>query len=287
VTTSDLVPHDILVESRFYQEWAEPQHLIDYMGAAIDRSATTATIFNVMRRRGDGMFNEDARQRMRMVAKHVKRAVLIGRVIDKAAARASAFAETMDGISAGMFLVDAAGSIVHANTAGERLLADGTVVRASGLRLLATDAKADRAFNEAVGSAENGDAAIGDRGIALPLAGRDGDYHVAHVLPLSGGERRLTGADYNATAAIFVRKAEMEKANAPEAIVKAYRLTPTELRVLLAIVEVGGVPEVADSLGVAEATVKTHLGHLYAKTGTGRQADLVKLVAGFSSPLLN
>ena len=42
-----------------------------------------------------------------------------------------------------------------------------------------------------------------------------------------------------------------------------------------------------NSLGVAEATVKTHLGHLYAKTGTGRQADLVKLVAGFSSPLLN
>jgi hypothetical protein len=35
------------------------------------------------------------------------------------------------------------------------------------------------------------------------------------------------------------------------------------------------------------STVKTHLGHLYAKTGTSRQADLVKLVAGFANPLLN
>jgi len=57
------------------------------------------------------------------------------------------------------------------------------------------------------------------------------------------------------------------------------------LRVLLAIVEIGGVPEVAEALGVAETTVKTHLGRLYQKTGAGRQADLVKLVAGFSNPL--
>jgi DNA-binding CsgD family transcriptional regulator len=37
-------------------------------------------------------------------------------------------------------------------------------------------------------------------------------------------------------------------------------------------------------LGVAESTVKTHLGHLFEKTGVTRQADLVKIVAGFSTP---
>jgi DNA-binding CsgD family transcriptional regulator len=43
---------------------------------------------------------------------------------------------------------------------------------------------------------------------------------------------------------------------------------------------------VAEALGVAETTVKTHLGRLYEKTGTRRQAELVKLVAGFSNPLV-
>jgi len=51
------------------------------------------------------------------------------------------------------------------------------------------------------------------------------------------------------------------------------------------IVDVGGVPEVAAALGVAATTIKTHLGRLFAKTGVARQADLVKLVAGFSTPL--
>lgn len=59
-----------------------------------------------------------------------------------------------------------------------------------------------------------------------------------------------------------------------------------ELRVLFAIVEVGGVPQVAEVLGIAASTVKTHLGRVYEKTGAARQVDLVKLVAGFSSSLV-
>jgi DNA-binding CsgD family transcriptional regulator len=72
----------------------------------------------------------------------------------------------------------------------------------------------------------------------------------------------------------------------PEAIAKTYKLTAMELRVLLAIVEVGGVPEVAEALGIAETTVRTHLRQTYQKTGVDRQADLVKLVAAFSNPLV-
>ena len=75
------------------------------------------------------------------------------------------------------------------------------------------------------------------------------------------------------------------RADAP-AIAKAFQLTPTELNVLLAIVEIGGSPEVADTLGIAASTVKTHLGRIYEKTGVRRHADLVKLVAGFSNGLI-
>jgi DNA-binding CsgD family transcriptional regulator len=82
-----------------------------------------------------------------------------------------------------------------------------------------------------------------------------------------------------------VHKASLETPLLPEAIAKAYRLTPTELRVLLAAVEIGGVADVAEALGIASETVKTHLGRIYEKTDTHRQADLVKLVAGYSSPL--
>lgn len=59
------------------------------------------------------------------------------------------------------------------------------------------------------------------------------------------------------------------------------------MRVTLAVVEVGGAPEVAEMLGIAASTVKTDLGRIYEKTGAVRQADLVKLVAGFAIPQIS
>lgn len=47
------------------------------------------------------------------------------------------------------------------------------------------------------------------------------------------------------------------------------------------------MPETAAALGIAETTVKTHPHRVFANTGVSRQADLVKLAAGFSNPLLH
>ena len=54
---------------------------------------------------------------------------------------------------------------------------------------------------------------------------------------------------------------------------------------LLALVNAGTVAEVAGLLGISEGTVRNHLHRLFAKTGTRRQAELVKLVGGLASPL--
>jgi len=285
VATADLIPYEEFLQSRFYLEWARPQALVDFVSAVLDKSATSIALFGVFRHERDGIVDDEARRRMRLLVPHIRRAVLIGRLIDLKSAEAAAFADTFDGLGAGMLLVDKAGRIVHANTAAHSLLASGDVLGASDGRLVANDDEAGRTLRDIFSSASQGDTAIGIRGISVPLVDREGSHYVAHVLPLTSGARRRTGISYAAAAALFVQRAELQTTSPPELIAKHYRLTPTELRVLLAIVEVGGVPEVAGALGVADTTVKTHLGRVYEKTGTSRQADLVKLVAGFSSPL--
>ena len=82
---------------------------------------------------------------------------------------------------------------------------------------------------------------------------------------------------------LFVSRASLDAPAAANIIKKVFKLTPAELRVLLAVVEFGGVPDTARNLNVAESTVKTHLGRIFAKTDTKRQAELVKLTAAFAS----
>jgi DNA-binding CsgD family transcriptional regulator/PAS domain-containing protein len=285
VSSSSIIPHSEFTETRFYKEWAKPQGLIDSVIALLDKSATSIAALSIVRHERDGFADEAARRRLRLLAPHLRRAVLIGRVIELKSAGAASFADTLDGLGAGLFLVDQDGRVVHANTAGHAMLEAGDVLKTSGERLTATDPQDDQGLRDAVTAAGEGDAAIGVRGIAAPLSARRGEQHVAHVLPLTAGARRRAGANYAATAALFVQKAALSAPSPPEAIAKAYKLTPSELRVLLAVVEVGGAPEVAEALGIAESTVRFHLKRLFEKTGTGRQADLVKLMAGFSSPL--
>jgi DNA-binding CsgD family transcriptional regulator len=232
-----------------------------------------------------GLVDEEMRRRFEVVVPHVRRALLIGKVIDLPKVEAAAFADMLDGLSVGLFLVGAGGRIVYANASGHALAREGGCLSAHGGRLRAADPDADHSLRHIFSAAEGGDPSVGVKGIAVPLKSRDGERYVAHVLPLTAGARRKTGTSYAAVAAVFVRKAELDLQSPFEAIAQDFQLTPAELRVLFAIVDVGGVPEVAPVLGISETTVKTHLQRLFEKTMTRRQADLVKLVAGYTSPL--
>jgi DNA-binding CsgD family transcriptional regulator len=285
IAVADLMPYREFLETPFYRERAHPQGPVDCVSAVLDKSVTGAALFGVFRDERDGMVDDATRQRMRLIVPHIRRAVLIGRHVDLRSVEAATFADTLDGLSAGMCLVDAVGNVLHANVACQAILEAGDFLTAIEGRLVARDPKIDQAFRELFAAAGSGDAAIGARGIALSLRGWNGSRYVAHVLPLTSGARRRAGTAYSAIAALFFCKVATEIPSSPDAIARAYNLTPTELRVLIAIVEVGGVPEVATALGVAESTVKTHLSRLFVKTGAGRQADLVKVVAGFATPL--
>jgi DNA-binding CsgD family transcriptional regulator len=285
IATADLMPYDELTATAVYREWARPQGLIDFVSAVLERSATSVVMFGIFRHERNGFVDGKTRHRMRLLAPHLRRAVLIARMFDLGIAEAGTLTETLDGLDAGLYLVDAGGRIIHANAAGQAMLDAGGILYDAGGRLTAREAQVTRKLREAFAAAAQGDTAIGTRGIAVPLIGKDGERYIAHALPLTSGARRRAGIAYTAVAALFVRKVALAVAPGSDVIGKAFKLTPTELRVLLAIVEVGGIPDVAAALGVADTTVRTHVNRVFDKTGITRQADLVKLVAGYATPV--
>lgn len=284
MATADLVSYDEFLATRFYREWAQPQGLVDFASITLEKSTTKSAMFGVFRHERHGLVDEDMRRRMCLLGPHIRRAVLIAKVFNLKEAEAAMLSQTLDGLTAAIFLVGANGHIIHANTAGHLLLTEANVLREGGGRLMASEAQVDAGLQEAILAASMGDEAIGGSGIALPLIGKRNARYVGHVLPLGKRSGALSG--HAACAAIFVHNSALEAPSPPEALAKAYKLTIAELRVMLAIADIGGVPEVASVLGIAATTVRTHLGHVFEKTGTNRQVDLVKLLAGFSNPLL-
>lgn len=284
LTIEDVLPRDQFAETRFAQEWLKPQGLVDGLFTALEKSATACTYFSAIRHGRQGLFDDTARRRFEALVPHVRRAVLIGKTLNMHKVEAATLADTLDQIGAGIFLADADARVIHANAEGKAQLAQADVLSARGGRLMASDPEADHHLRDALVAAKNGDAAMGRKGIEVNLKARGGGRFLAHALPLKDGARRRAGTAYDAVAAVFVRSASFPLSPL-EALADAYQLTPAELRVLRAIVDIGGVPEVAPILGVSETTVKAHLRSIYQKTDARRQADLVKLVATYSNPL--
>ena len=57
-----------------------------------------------------------------------------------------------------------------------------------------------------------------------------------------------------------------------------YDLTPAEARLVTALINGRRLEEIAKDFGVTQNTIRTELRAVFAKTGTSRQVDLVKLV---------
>jgi DNA-binding CsgD family transcriptional regulator len=280
VSVSSLVPPEEMMESRFFQEWAAPQGLVDFVTVALEKSRASSAMLGVFRHASQGVADETVLRRMSLIAPHVRRAVFIGRALEQKSGEAAALADTLDAIGSALILIDRDGRILHANAAAYLVMEEQDLCRALSGKLSFRERAANDALRCLLTTPPSSHA---PRDLRLTLTHDDGESYLAHVLPLSFRANR-TGA-HGAAAVICLQRAALELDAAPRVIAQSYSLTPTELRVLLAIVEIGGVPETADSLGIGEGTVKTHLRRIFAKTGATRQADLVRLVATHASPL--
>jgi DNA-binding CsgD family transcriptional regulator len=287
-SSSDMLPHEEFLTTRFYNEWAKPAGYGDITVGIIEKSATVITMVATSHQDHLSPAGPAARQRMELLVPHVRRAVAIGNVIEMHKIDAEVLGDAVDALNAGVFLIRPDSRVIRANACGKEMLARGDMLRLDGETLtIPGDSAACHALRKAVVEAAEGSVIVNPRGLAIPLVTRNGDRYVAHILPLTSGARRRVALSCRAGAAVFVHKAAVDGVLPLEAVARQFELSAAELRVLVALIEVGGsVPDIAPVLGISEPTVKTHLRRLFEKTDTKRQAELIKLVAGYSNPLI-
>ena len=283
-STTNVLPYSEFVETTFYKEWVKPNGWADHLAATLDKSATSFAQFGVFRNERQGLADDNMRQRMRLLVPHVRRAVLIGNVINLQKEKAENLSDAFNGLDASVFLLDNHCHIAFSNIAAQALLDDATILRTVNNTLIAVDPHAAQVLRNVIAAASGGDGAVGTDGVAIPLSSKPGQNWVADVLPLTSGARRQAGGLHSAVAAVFVRKRSPASPPSLEALATLYRLTASEVRVLDAVMKVSSVRALADLLGSSQGTVKTHLQNLFRKTGTARQSELVKLIAGFEPP---
>ncbi|MFO1157212.1 MAG: helix-turn-helix transcriptional regulator [Reyranellaceae bacterium] len=104
----------------------------------------------------------------------------------------------------------------------------------------------------------------------------------ALIAPLRGAEPAM--ASNRATAMVLLADPEMAPAGRADVLRLAYGLTGAEARTALALLEHSRLADIAGSLGVSLATVRTLLQRAFDKTDTHSQAELVRLMLAHRLP---
>jgi DNA-binding CsgD family transcriptional regulator len=178
------------------------------------------------------------------------------------------------------WLTKAAASF-NANRLAEHMLNKGGPIQSPQGVLQATTPSAASELRSALSLAARNEARIGKAGLAIRLTEPDVPPIFAHVLPLTGSDFR-TRLQPAAVAAVFIG-APPDAQDGANAVAAAFGLTPAETRLLASLFAGRTLNETAATLGITRPTAKTHLEHIFSKTGVTRQAELIRLWTGLIS----
>jgi DNA-binding CsgD family transcriptional regulator len=283
LTVKRVVGREVIERSRYYNEWLRPKGIIDALQLTVLRQSDRVGVLALSRHESKGEIAEHDVAIMRLLSPHIRRAVAISDVIDMQAMAVGTFEASLDLIANGVALVDARAAVIHANRAARAMLAAGSPIRSDRGELRTLLPEATAALQAAIAKSTGDEAAMGGAGIGIPAPRAEGERALIYVLPLIHGDVRGRIAP-RASAALFITPAG-EGIDNSAALAALFDLTSAEMRTLERIIAGDTLAEAAEALEVAITTVRTHLARIFDKTGTSRQADLIRLVARFSPPI--
>jgi DNA-binding CsgD family transcriptional regulator len=167
--------------------------------------------------------------------------------------------------------------VINLNSPAERILraADGLTFHAA--RVAALNVQSDRELSRAVHNAIFGAHSEVRTGRSFACPRPSGKHpYVLHVIPSHrcGGDAPLEGP----TALVIIVDPEYDPAPAGAMLRRLYGLTSAEAEIALRVLHGAEPKQIADEMSITLATVRTHLQHVFEKTDTDRQSELVRLL---------
>lgn len=192
-----------------------------------------------------------------------------------AIARQPGVAELIDSVRHALIVLGSDGSIVHLNRAAARTLSDDDGLRNRRGIVEATRGPTNSELRRRIGQAVRG----GTRGVrngALVTCSRpSGKWpYIVHIVPLRCGP----DFEVDGPALLCVIDPAAKVRPATELVRRIFGMTRAEAEVAVRVVNGDGLKPISEDLNLSVATVKTHLQHVFDKTATHRQAELVRLL---------
>ncbi len=276
VTDAMIRPQTAHRNSAFVQEWVRPQGIQAAAFANVLHEQGHAGVLGVLRD-VPRPFEQAELDVLRALLPHLRNAIRVQRRLQTGDAPGAhdplaaldAF-DALDGLAQAVLIVDRQAQVVFANRAAAAQLVQMPGLRESPHGLQTPSPEATQRLHALIARAAGDGASVRTGGAMLIERAMGG-------LPL-----QLLAAPLGArhgVAMLMVIDPLAARRGVEQRLIALYALTPAEARVACEVGNGGNPRDIAAALRIAPSTVRTHLHHVFAKTATRGQADLMRLAA--------
>jgi len=266
-----------LKRTAFYDEVLRPQNTSHGALLGLADTSDFAVACVTGREARQGPYDEGSLRLLARIAPHLTRAIQLGYRVNAYRAMQRVEYRTLDRLAIGVILLDRRARILFANAAARALEGPGAPLHLRNGKVGHVSVLHARRLDNLVQSL------LRDTPMAAISLPHLEDGHPLTVLATAIRGRdldRFTDAHLKDAAVILFIFDPASRSGIPAAwLTEAYGLTPAEANVAIAVATCGTVGETASHLKISPNTVKTHLRHVFTKTGITRQAELASLIA--------
>lgn len=242
-----------------------------WCGVGFDDGSTTH-ILSFLRSDPQGIFETEDAELLQMASSRLTQIATISRLSEKKAL--ASVTSAFSSMSVPVAGVDVRGFVVGSNELFDRITDRDIGVKSGKLHIRGDDASkeyeaaAARIRSASVEGPVACEPIVVRRERKAPL--------LLTVVPISS----LTGSIFgNAHMLVLLKEIEVERSFPADRIARAFSLTRTESRIVSVLMSGLTVTASASKLGLSVHTVRVHLRSIFLKTGTGRQSELLRLIA--------
>jgi DNA-binding CsgD family transcriptional regulator/PAS domain-containing protein len=277
-SSQQIVPDDELVATDFYRDWLAPQDLLHHLFGVLDRRGSVVTYLVFGRSEHAGPFGESEIALVRDLLPTMQRGFRAGQAFREAQNIQRVAMEALDAMPMGIVLLTGTGGVIGANQNARRIIDDGQVLSIAEGGLWVDWGWRKLRFRDLIsrgGGRERRNRVEEVPAFSVPRAAGQKPLSVV-VVPVREENEPLV--EDTPAAIVFLGDPDRPVEIDPAQLCQIYGLSRAESRVVALLARGYRLDQVAEALGVAYETVRKHLKQVFGKTGTDRQAELVRLL---------
>jgi DNA-binding CsgD family transcriptional regulator len=278
-TATSLLPRRKLEKTEFFADWLRPQGLADGIAGIVAQNDHRNMILSVLHSGRAGLDEKKMVWLFGFLMPHLQHGARLSRLVSHLDADKRALEASFNQLGFGVTLVREDAEVIFQNRTAEQLSRSADALRVRRNRLRAAKASESGKLRNLITNALTPKRGRSADEVGLMTLSRRSDARPLQVLVAPLGEQVEWPWGRKRATAVFTVDPEQPTDLKGPTLQRLYGLTPAEARLAVTFRNVhGDLARAAKEMGITRDSARQYLKHVFAKTNTHRQPELIELL---------